>query len=86
MKDNKKETIVLSGENGNSIEFEIMAEVNYDGYNYLILRPIKKYDDLDEDMAMVFRVEVTPDGDNYILESDDEIIDIVGEIYNSELD
>lgn len=85
MKD-KKETILFTGENGKSLEFEIEAEVFYEDYNYLILRPTKKYPDLDPDMAMVFRVESTPDGDTYIMEEDDDIIDAVGELYNSELD
>lgn len=86
MTNNKKELITFTGENGKQLEFEIMAEVFYEDYNYLILKPTKKYADFDSDMAMVFRVESTPDGDTYIMEEDDDIIDAVGEIYNSELD
>ena len=80
----KKDTIVLSGEFGKELEFSLEAEIMYEDTNYVILRPIKKYDDLDEDMAIVFRVEVTNDGDNYFIEEDDDVISAIEEIYNQE--
>ena len=80
----KQDTIVLSGEFGKELEFELIAEINYEDTNYVILKPIKKYDDIDPDMAMVFRVEVTKDGDNYFIEEDDDIISAIEEIYNDE--
>lgn len=77
------DTIVLSGEFGKKLEFELEAEIMYEDTNYVILRPIKKYDDLDDDMAIVFRVEVTDEGDNYFIEENDDIISAIEEIYNS---
>ena len=79
----KNETIILSGEFGKELEFELEAEIMYEDTNYVILRPIKKYTDLDDDMAIVFGVEVTKDGDNYFIEEDDDIISAIEEIYNS---
>lgn len=79
-----KDTIILSGEFGKELEFELIAEISYNETNYVILKPIKKYDDIDSDMAMVFRVEVTKDGDNYFIEEDDDIIEAIEEIYNDE--
>lgn len=79
-----KETITLSGEFGQSLEFELIAEISYNETNYVILKPLKKYADLDSDMALVFRVEVTKDGDNYFIEEDDDIISAIEEIYNDE--
>ena len=81
----KIETIKFTGENGKEMTFEIIADLTYEDYNYLILRPLKKYDDLDPDQAIVFRVESTADRDTYIIEENDEIIDAIEEIYNSEL-
>ena len=81
----KIETIKFTGENGKEMTFEIIADLTYEDYNYLILRPLKKYDDLELDQAIVFRVESTVDGDTYIIEENDEIIDAIEEIYNSEL-
>lgn len=80
----KNDTIVLSGEFGKEMEFYLEAEIMYDDTNYVILRPKKKYDDLDDDMAIVFRVEVTKDGDNYFIEEDDDIISAIEDIYNQE--
>ncbi len=81
----KPETITFKGENGKELTFELIADIAYLDYNYVILRPMKKYDDLDPDEAIVFRVEGTPDGDTYIIEENDDIIDAIEEIYNSEL-
>jgi hypothetical protein len=44
--------------------------------------PTKKYDDLDKDMAIVFRVEVIDGESQYFIEENDEIISIIEEIYN----
>ena len=81
----KPETITFKGENGKELTFELIADIAYLDYNYVILRPMKKYDDLDPDQSIVFRVEGTPDGDTYIIEENDDIIDAIEEIYNSEL-
>ena len=80
----KMDTITFKGENGKELTFELIAELAYLDYNYVILRPLKKYDDLDSDEAIVFRVEATENGDTYIIEENDEIIDAIEEIYNSE--
>lgn len=81
----KPETITFKGENGKELSFELIADVAYEDYNYVILRPLKKYDDLEPDQAIVFRVEATNDGDTYIIEENDEIIDAIEEIYNQDL-
>lgn len=79
----KPEIITFKGENGKELAFELIADVAYLDYNYVILRPMKKYDDLSDDEAIVFRVESTENGDSYIIEENDEIIDAIEEIYNS---
>ena len=56
MKENN--IVTLNGENGKSLDFRIEAELEYDGYLYQILRPLKKYNDLNDE-AIVFRVEYT---------------------------
>lgn len=85
MNGNKKEIVSLNGENGKRIEFELIAELEYDGYNYQILKPIKKYKDLDPDQAIVFRLENLDGGTEYFIEEDDDIISEIEKIYNSEL-
>ena len=81
----KDENIVtLNGENGKKLSFYIDAELEYDGYKYQILRPVDKFDDLESDQAIVFRVEETEEGEEYFIEENDEIITAIEEIYNSE--
>ena len=83
----KKETnniVTLNGENGKKLNFYIDAELEYDGYKYQILRPVDKFDDLDPDQAIVFRIEETNDGEEYFIEENDDIISEIEEIYNSE--
>ena len=75
--------ITLNGEKGEKLSFYVDAELEYDGYKYLVLRPVDKFDDLDADQAIVFRVEETEDGEEYFIEQDDEIINAIEDIYNS---
>ena len=81
----KEEIVTIKGENGKELLFSLIAELEYDGYNYQILMPKKKYEDLNDDEAIVFRLESTPNGIEYFIEEDDEIISKIEEIYNSEL-
>ncbi|RIA75831.1 uncharacterized protein DUF1292 [Anaeroplasma bactoclasticum] len=81
----KEDIITFKGENGKEMSFELIAELSYLDYDYVILRPLKKYDDLDEDQAIVFRVESDGKTNSYVIEENDEIIDAIDEIYNSEL-
>ena len=83
----KKETnniVTLNGENGKKLNFYIDAELEYDGYKYQILRPVDKFEGLDPDQAIVFRIEETNDGEEYFIEENDDIISEIEEIYNSE--
>lgn len=80
----KEEIVTIKGENGKEMDFILAAELEYDGYNYQILIPTKKYKDLSSDMAIVFRLEDTGNGINYFIEENDEIISAIEEIYNNE--
>ena len=87
MKNNKKtnnnELFTITGENGQSIDFILIAEVELDDYSYLILKPVDDSMGLDPDEAIIFRIE--SDG-SMEPEWDDEIIDKISEIYNNDLD
>ena len=76
--------VTLNGENGKKLNFYLDAELEYDGYKYQILRPVDKFEGLDPDQAIVFRIEETNDGDEYFIEENDEIISIIEDIYNNQ--
>ncbi len=84
MKKEINNIVTLNGENGKKLNFYIDAELEYDGYKYQILRPVDKFEDLDSDQAIVFRIEETNDGEEYFIEENDDIISEIEEIYNSE--
>lgn len=81
----KKENniVTLNGENGKNMNFYLDCELEYDGYRYQILRPVQKFDDLEPDQAIVFRIEETTEGDQYFIEENDDIISEIEEIYNN---
>lgn len=80
---NKPEIVTITGENNSKLDFYLEAELEYDGYNYQILVPCKKYADLEPDMAIVFRLENTENGVEYFIEENDDIISEIEEIFNS---
>ena len=75
-----KPIVTLTGENNQSLDFYIEAELEYEGYSYAILTPVKDNLGLSSDEAIVFRVE----GDNFEIEYDDEIIDAISKLFNEE--
>ena len=81
----KKENniITLNGENGKKLNFYLDAELEYDGYKYQILRPVDSFEGLNPDEAIVFRIEETNDGEEYFIEENDDVINEIEEIYNS---
>ena len=82
MKQNNQK-ITLTGENGVSIDFNIAAFIEYGGYQYAVLKPLDNKLGLDQDEAVVFRIE---NGNSFELEYDDEVIDAVANIYNNDIE
>lgn len=75
----KKDIIELTGENNQTLSFNLEAELSYDGYDYQILTPINSNMGLNEGEALVFRIE----NGEYFLEENDDIIDEIDKIYNN---
>lgn len=75
------ENIFLFDENGDSVEFEQIAVVPYEGGVYAILRPL----DADEDAAAVFKID-TEDEESLISLDDDELASKVLDEYNKSVD
>ena len=66
--------------NGETLDFEIYAGINYLNTHYLIVHPVLPIDGVEEDEGLVFkrnRVMLT----KYTLETDEEIIQAVFEEY-----
>ena len=81
-----KEPIQLQDVNGNIISFEQVAtipwEVRREKRIYCVLKPLDKIEGIDDDEAIVFRVDVDENGDTMVrLEEDMEIASEVFEKY-----
>lgn len=60
------EIVVLTDDEGKDVEFEVAAGIDYqDGY-YMVLVPKEKYDGIEEDEAIIFRVEEDENDPEYI--------------------
>jgi len=79
--------IVLSGANGQEIEFTEIAGIAHKGKFYAILQPVKLLEGMNENEAIVFEVTRGSDGrDNFQVCLDDEIINAVFKEYLRLLD
>lgn len=73
----RKDTLVLSDENGNSIEYEVLDIIQIKDNYYTVLY---QADGKDTEVS-IFKVEDSPDNihSQYIMETDEKIIN---EVYN----
>lgn len=75
--------IILFNEKGEEIAFEQIALIPLKDKTYAILKPIKPIEGLGEDEGLVFSIEATDDGQEYLmLITDEKIIDDVFKIYD----
>ncbi|WP_026487517.1 DUF1292 domain-containing protein [Caldanaerobius polysaccharolyticus] len=75
---NEMETIVLFDEEGNEVEFELIASLDVDDNTYVIVTPVNE----DTDDAYILRVEQDENGEDVFvgIEDDDEF-NAVAEAY-----
>ncbi len=81
---NKDNILTLHGENNESYDFYIDAEIEFEYDNYIVVRPLSKELGLNPDEALVFRVDYIDGEDNFEMVDDDEILNAISEIYNEE--
>ncbi|MDP4088421.1 MAG: DUF1292 domain-containing protein [Bacillota bacterium] len=78
----EKEIMSFKDVDGNKVDFEVVAEIEVDDKDYLILSPV----DGDEDDAFAFRVDNEDGKTVYNFVEDDEEFQKVQEEYKSLLD
>ncbi len=85
--ENDEDVITLTMSDGEEVDFIEIAGIKLESGYYLILQPVELLDGMDEDEALVFKVEKGVDGENtYNIELDDKINDAVFAEYNRLLD
>lgn len=78
--ENCNDNITLYDEDGEPMEFEQIAMIPVEEDTYFILRPIGM-EELEDDLAFVFKLIESEDGVGIDLVDDDEIADLVFEHY-----
>lgn len=73
----EENTIVLTDENGNDIEFEFIDLVDYENNEYVILLPVEETDEPGE--VVILKVEVDENEEESYVSIDDE--DVLGKVF-----
>lgn len=85
--DQDEDYITLTSADGEEIDFEKIAVLQYQGKLYAILQPVELTEGMDEDEALVFSVDFDAMGEGTVnIVLDDAIIDGVFTEYNKMLD
>lgn len=81
-RDNDREIISLTDEDGSQIDFELIGIVEYNGKEYYALIPLE---DNDDESYVILRAEDAGDGDtNLVTIDDDEEYDYVADLIEDE--
>lgn len=80
--ENNNQDIVLYNEKNEPVDFEQIAFIPLEERDFVILRPVKPFEGLGEDEALVFEMVEENDEQNLVMVVDDEQIDLVFAEYN----
>ena len=80
--ENNNQDIVLYNEKNEPVDFEQIAFIPLEERDFVILRPVKPFEGLSEDEALVFEMVEENDEQNLVMVVDDEQIDLVFAEYN----
>ena len=76
-------TVTLVTDQGEEVDFDVIASIALDEKLYFIMQPVELIDDMTEDDCLVFEVSpVNDEEDKFDLVTDDKIIDAVFAEYN----
>ena len=67
----REEVIVLTDEEGNEYEFEVVQVLEVEGKKYAVLFPLND-ENIDEDEAIIMRIETGEDGEDIIVDIEDD--------------
>ena len=80
------DNIVLYDEKNKPEEFEQVAYIPLEDKDYAILKPVKPFEGMQDDEAIVFEMAEDEDGEQLIAVSDEKVIDAVFAEYNKLFD
>lgn len=73
MTEERDNIVLLVDDEGNEVEFEAIDSIELKGKNYVVLLPTQTDDEeLEEEEAVILRVESTEDGEDFLVTIDDD--------------
>ena len=75
------EIITLYDENGKPVQFTVIATIPYQDDSYFIMQPVEAFEGMEENEAFVLKLAEHNGKDAYEIETDEEIISGINEIY-----
>ena len=73
--------VELVDENDNTVRFEHLMTVDYQGDGYALLAPVDDIDGIGEDEVVILKIEEGEDEDTYVGVEDEELLEKVFEEY-----
>jgi uncharacterized protein YrzB (UPF0473 family) len=67
----RDEVVVLTDDEGNEFEFQIIDVLEVEGNRYAVLFPLDD-EDADDDEALIMRLETDEDGDDVLVDIEDD--------------
>ena len=81
--EDNNDVIVLKNEKGEEVAFEQIALIPLAAKTYCILKPVQPLEGMGEDEGLVFSIETTDEGLEYLaLVVDEKVIDDVFDVYD----
>ncbi|MDK2926187.1 MAG: hypothetical protein PWQ41_1961 [Bacillota bacterium] len=72
MAEERDDVVVLTDEDGNEHEFEVVDYFEVDGKEYAVLLPADEETEEEEEEALIFRVEEDQEGNEILVEIEDD--------------
>lgn len=79
--ENNTDNLVLYDENNKKTEFEQVAIVPEGEELYAILKPVGEFTGVEEDEALVFKIQEIDDEDCLVIVEDEEVVNRVFDVY-----
>ena len=83
MEDDMDNILLLSGEDGNDVQFEFLDLIDYDEEEYVVLLPVEDESEDEIGEVVILKVEQTEseDQESYVGVEDEEVLNKVFEIF-----
>lgn len=72
MSEEQSDTLVLMDEDGQEHQFQVLDILEVEGTEYVVLLPADQEDEDEDEVAEVLRIETDENGDEILVELDDE--------------